>query len=277
MNIPKYTTEFRNEITRKGYRTNSIENYVYCLEKFLNHFTDQVTEPIKINETQIKTYLAGFKEHNTQRAVHSALKCFYRYTLNQPNKFKYIEYCKRSRKMPIVFSVDEIQKLITACTNLKHKTIICLMYSAGLRVGEVINLKIQHIDSSRMVINILDAKGGKDRQVGLNEPLLNLLRQYYKAYKPQTYLFNGQNSPQYSERSINQFLKHYAAKANLNKRIYAHLLRHTSATHMVENGTDINLIQRLLGHASVKTTNLYLHTSHTLINKIQSPLIGMKL
>lgn len=277
MNIPKYTTEFRNEITRKGYRPNSIENYVYCLEKFLQHFESQVTEPIKINETQIKNYLGGFKEHNTQRANHSAIKCFYHYTLNQPNKFKYIEYCKRSSKLPIVFSVDEIQKLISACTNLKHKTIICLMYSAGLRVGEVINLKIQHIDSSRMVINILDAKGGKDRQVGLNEPLLNLLRQYYKTYKPQTYLFNGQNSPQYSERSINQFLKHYADKANLNKRIYAHLLRHTSATHMVENGTDINLIQRLLGHASVKTTNLYLHTSHTLINKIQSPLNQIKL
>lgn len=278
MNIPKYITEFRNEITRKAYRPNSIENYVCCVEKFLHHFNGQVTEPIKINEDQIKKYLAGFKEQNTQRANHSAIKCFYHYTLNQPNKFRFIEYCKRSRKMPIVFSVDEIQKLINACSNLKHKTIICLMYSAGLRVGEVINLQISHVDSSRMVINILDAKGGKDRQVGLNEPLLNLLRQYYKAYKPKQYLFNGQNNvPQYSERSINLFLKHYATKANLNKRIYAHLLRHTSATHMVENGTDINLIQRLLGHASVKTTNLYLHTSHTLINKIQSPLNQIKL
>jgi len=277
MNIPRYVTEFRNELQRKGYRENSIKNYVSCVESFLHHFNNRVTEPIKVNESQIKDYLRGFTEPNTQRAVHSAIKTFYKYVCRQPEKFRFIEYCKRSRKLPIVFSVDEIQKLFNACSNMKHRAIIALMYSTGLRVGEVIALKIKNIDSSRMVINILNAKGGKDRQVMLNQNLLDLLRNYFKQYRPKEYLFNGQNSPQYSERSISQFLKNYAEKAGLNKRIYPHLIRHCSFTHLVEAGTDINLIQRLAGHQSVKTTNLYIQTSHTLISKIQSPLSQISL
>lgn len=276
MEIRNHILEFSNEIKRKGYRDQSVKNYVSCVEKFLNHFIDR-SQPKAINELDIKTYLSIFTEHNTQRANHSAIKCFYKYVIRQPEKFKYIEYCKRSRKLPIVFSVEEIQKLFNACSNLKHRAIIALMYSTGLRVGEVINLKIENIDSSRMVINILNAKGGKDRQVMLNKDLLELLRNYFRQYYPKEYLFNGQTSLQYSERSIAQFLKHYAEKAGLNKRIYPHLIRHCSFTHLVESGTDINLIQRLAGHQSVKTTNLYIQTSHSLISKIQSPLNQIRL
>lgn len=278
MNIPKYLQLFRNEITRKGFRQATIKNYVSCTECFLRYFDGKVTEPIKVNESQIRQYLLGFKTHNTQRSNHSAIKCFFTYTLKQPNKFKYIEYCKRDRKLPIVLSTDEIQKLFDACTNIKHKAILALLYSAGLRVSEVINLKITHIDSSRMVINIINAKGGKDRQVMLNQSVLELLRNYYKAYRPKEYLFNGQNALQYTSRSINEFLKMYALKSGIdNKRVYAHLLRHTSFTHMVENGTDINLIQKLAGHSSVKTTMLYTHISHNLISSIQSPISAIKL
>lgn len=277
MNIPKYTSEFRNELTRKGFRQNSIESYVSCVDVFLKYFEKAETEPIRINENQIKNYLSNFKSHNTQRANHSAIKCFYKYVLHQPNKFRYIEYCKRDRRLPIVLSADEIQKLFNACSNLKHKAILSLLYSAGLRVSEVINLKITHIDSSRMVINIIDAKGGKDRQVMLNESVLELLRNYYKAYKPVEYLFNGQFSNQYTDRSINEFLKTYAARAGIKKRIHAHLLRHCTFTHMVESGTDINLIQRLAGHSSVKSTAIYMHISHNVISKIQSPIANITL
>ncbi len=272
MNIPKYLEMFRNEIKRKGYRQNSIDNYVSCVDVFLRYFDKMATEPIKINEQQIKDYLSTFKSNNTQRANHSAIKCFYKYVLKQPNKFKYIEYCKRDRRLPIVLSVAEIQSLFKACFNVKHKAILSLLYSAGLRVGEVINLKVNHIDSGRMVINILDAKGGKDRQVMLTENVLKLLREYWKKYKPKEYLFNGQFSLQYSERSINEFLKKYATAAGIKKRVHAHLLRHCSFTHMVEQGTDINLIQRIAGHSSVKTTAIYTHISHSLISKIQSPI-----
>lgn len=276
MEIRNHIVDFSNEIKRKGYRDQSVKNYVSCLERFLNHFHDK-PQPKAINESDIKAYLSQFSEHNTQRAHHSAIKCFYKYVIHQPDKFKWIEYVKRSRKLPIVLSVGEVQKLFNACSNLKHRAIIALMYSTGLRVGEVISLKIENIDSSRMVINILNAKGGKDRQVMLNQNLLDLLRNYFKEYRPKKYLFNGQNSLQYSERSIAQFLKHYAEKAGLNKRIYPHLIRHCSFTHLVENGVDINLIQRLAGHQSVKTTNLYIQTSHTLISKIQSPLSQINL
>jgi len=276
MEIRNHVLEFSNEIKRKGYRNQSVKNYVSCVERFLNHFIDR-PQPKAINEIDIKAYLAQFKEHNTQRAHHGAIKCFYKYVVRQPDKFKFIEYCKRSRKLPIVFSVEEIQRLFNACSNLKHRAIIALMYSTGLRVGEVIALKIADIDSSRMVINILNAKGGKDRQVMLNQNLLDLLRNYFKQYRPKEYLFNGQTSLQYSERSIAQFLKCYAEKAGLNKRIYPHLIRHCSFTHLVEAGTDINLIQRLAGHQSVKTTNLYIQTSHTLISRIQSPLSQISL
>lgn len=278
MNIPKYIDLFRNEITRKGFRQATIKNYVSCIECFLKYFDCKISEPVKINEQQIKDYLATFKTQNTQRANHSAIKCFFVYTIKQPNKFKYIEYCKKDKNLPIVLSIEEIQRLFYECTNIKHKAILSLLYSAGLRVSEVINLKINNIDSSRMVINILDAKGGKDRQVMLNENVLQLLRNYFKIYKPKEYLFNGQNSLQYSSRSINEFLKMYAHKSGIeNKRVYAHLMRHTSFTHMVENGTDINLIQKLAGHSSVKTTLIYTHISHNLISKIQSPISNIQL
>lgn len=277
MNIPKYITDFRNEVTRKGYRPNTVENYCSCLEIFLKRFEAIETEPKKINEDQIRQYLGTFKSRNTQRAHHSAIKCFYHYVLHQPNKFRYIEYAKKDSKLPVVFSVDEMQALISACSNLKHKAIVCLMYSAGLRISEVLKMKIQDIDSSRMIIFIRDAKGGFDRQVGLDPSLLQLIEQYLKEFKPKEYLFNGQNSEQYSDRSIQQFLKFYAKKAGIKKHVHPHLLRHNCATHMVENGTDINLIQRVLGHKSVKTTNIYLHTSDALLRKIPSPLAAIKI
>ena len=278
MNIEKYVQLFSDELQRKGFRYNSIKNYCACVNSFLIHFNLVAEKPSEINEMMIKKYLLSFNEHNTQRSNHSAIKAFYKYIGKQPNKFKYIEYCKRSRRLPIVFSQDEIQRLFNACSNLKHKAILSLLYSAGLRISEVINLKIIHIDSSRMVINIINAKGGKDRQVMLDKNVLELLRKYYSQYKPKEYLFNGQFSLRYSERSINEFLKTYAKKAAIhNKKIHAHLLRHTSFTHLVEQGTDINLIQRIAGHQSVKTTNLYLHLSHNLISKIQSPIAAINL
>lgn len=276
MEIRNHLLQFSNEIRRKGYRDQSVKNYVSCVERFLNHFENR-PQPKAINESDIKSYLARFSEHNTQRAHHSAIKCFYRYVVRQPEKFRFIEYCKRSRKLPIVLSVEEIQKLFNACPNLKHKAIIALMYSTGLRVGEVIALRIHDVDSSRMVINIRNAKGGKDRQVMLNQNLLDLLRRYFKAYNPTDYLFNGQSSLTYSTRSIAQFLKQYAKCAGLSKRIYPHLIRHCSFTHLVEGGTDINLVQRLAGHQSVRTTNLYIQTSHSFISRIQSPLSAITL
>lgn len=279
MEIPKYVMLYRNELKRKGYRDSTIDNtYVPCVKVFLAYFDGKVAEPKKINEAQIKEFLSRYPRHNTQRGYHSAIKRFYHYVMRQPNKFKYIEYCRKETRLPIVLSVDEMQRIINAATNIKHKAIICLMYACGLRVSEVINLKTCHIDSDRMIIYIVDAKGGKDRPVPLPPPLLKLLREYYGQYRPKgEYLFEGQKEPQYTHRSINEFLKKYADVANITKNAHAHLLRHTFATHMLEGGGDIAILQKLLGHGSIKTTHIYAHTSDLFISKINSPISNITL
>jgi site-specific recombinase XerD len=245
MNIPKYIDEYRNELTRKGYREETVKNYVSCVTKFLYHFKDKKDHE-HINESDIKGFLRQFKEHNNQRG-----------------------------KLPIVMSVEEMQRLIFSCSNLKHKTIICLMYSTAIRVSEVINLKLADIDHSRGVIYIRNAKGGKDRQVPLDPLLLALIKEYYNQYIPAEYLFEGQTKPQYSERSIAEFLNKYAHLAGINKNVYPHLIRHSSATHLLEAGTELSLIQRVLGHESIITTQGYTHISNNLISKIKTPLSGI--
>jgi site-specific recombinase XerD len=205
---------------------------------------------------------------------------FYNICLGQKNKFKYIPYAKKNQKLPIVLSVNEIQLLFNVCENLKHKVILSILYSCGLRVSELINLKWCHIDRSRMIINIIQAKGNKDRQVMLTPDLIPLLEKYYKEYKPKEYVLNGQfpeKEIRYSERSVNEILQKLAFKAQIKKKIHAHLIRHCHATHLLESGTDINLIQKILGHSNVKTTMIYTHVSYNHISKITSPLTAIKL
>jgi len=272
MDIPKYVELYRKDLILKNYAETSIENYVSQVKLFLYEHNNQFTEPSKINESAIKEWLLKSNSINGRKHRISALKLFYSLTIHQPMKFRYIEYPKSEKKLPIVLSVEEIQKMFSVCKNLKHKVILSLLYSAGLRVSELINLKWADIDRSRMVINIIQAKGKKDRQVMLAPQLIPLLETYWKEYKSKEYVLNGQFDVRYSERSVGEVVKQLAHKAGINKRVYTHLMRHCSFTHMVENGTDINLIQRLAGHSNVKTTAIYTHISHNLISRIQSPL-----
>lgn len=277
MNIGKYLEMYSEDLRLKNYAANTIENYCSQVALFLKYHEKVATKPSEISEKQIKAWLLQANSINGRKHRISAVKLFYKLTGKQPLKFKYIEYPKADKKLPIVFSVEEIQKLFNACENLKHKVILSLLYSTGLRVSELINLKWEHIDRSRMIINVIEAKGKKDRQVMLPESLIPLLEKYYKAYKPKEYVLNGQFGLQYSEKSVNEVLKQLAEKAGIKKRIHAHLMRHCSFTHMVEQGTDINLIQRLAGHSNVKTTAIYTHISHNLISKINSPLAAIRL
>ena len=278
MNNPKHTEAFIKEMERRGYSPNTVVNYTSNIQMFFNHFKSK-EHPLHLNETDIKEYLGRFKQFNTQRSHHGAIKLYYNICLGQKEKFKYIPYARREKKLPIVLSVEEIQRMFDVCDNLKHKVILALLYSCSLRVSELINLKWAHIDRSRMVINIIKAKGFKDRQVGLNDKLIQLLTAYYKQYKPIEYVLNGQSgTPQYSKESVLSVVKHLSVKAGIkNKRVYTHLIRHCSATHMVENGIDLNLIQRLLGHSSIKTTAIYAHISHNLISRIESPIQAISL
>jgi len=273
MNIGKYLEMYSRDLSLKNYSDNTIENYCSQVKLFLNHFESLATKPSEINESQIKEWLLSSQSINGRKHRISALKLFYKLTGKQPMKFKYIEYPKSDKKLPIVLSVEEIQRMFMVCENLKHKVILSLLYSCGLRVSELINLQWQHIDRSRMIINIIAGKGKKDRQVMLDSKLIPLLETYYRTYKSREYVLNGQFDIRYSQQSVLQVVKQLADKAKINnKRVYTHLLRHCAFTHMVENGTDINLIQRLAGHSSVKTTGIYLHMSHNHISKIPSPL-----
>ncbi len=213
-----------------------------------------------------------FATINTRNHKLCAIKSFYEITVGMPLKLDKIPFSKKNKQLPIVLAVDEIQRMFDVCENKKHKVILALLYSSSLRVSELINLKWSHINKSRMIINIVQAKGNKDRQVALNDVLIKLLYEYHSEYKSKEYVLNGQNSLQYSDRSVGEVVKQLARKAGITKDVYTHLIRHTSATHMVENGIDINLIQKWLGHSNVKTTNIYLHISDNHISKIQSPL-----
>lgn len=278
MNIGKYIKQYSEDLRLKNYADSTISNYCSQIEIFLKYFDKTASKPSEISEKQIKAWLLQSKTINSRKHRLSAVKLFYALTGKQPLKLKHIEYPRSEKKLPVVLSKAEIQRMFSACENLKHKVILSLLYACGLRVSELLNLKWANIDRSRMIINIIAAKGNKDRQVMLPESLIPILENYWRAYKSKEYVLNGQYSFQYSETSVNQVVKQLARKAGINnKRVYTHLMRHCSFTHMVESGVDINLIQKLAGHANVKTTAIYTHISHNLISSIRSPLEDIRL
>jgi len=272
MNIGKYIELYSEDLRLKNYSDNTIKNYCSQVELFLKYFNSSVTKPSEISEKKIKQWLLMANTINSRKHRLSAVKLFYSLTGKQPLKFKYIEYPRSEKKLPIVLSQEEIQRMFNACENRKHKVILSLLYACGLRVSELINLRWRDIDRSRMVINIIGAKGHKDRQVMLPEVIIPILEEYYRKYRPVEFVLNGQFGPQYSSTSVGEVIKQLATKAGIQKRVYTHLMRHCSFTHMLENGTDLNIIQRIAGHNSVKTTAIYAHISHNLISKVQSPI-----
>lgn len=278
MDIRKWHDKYSTDCRLKYPSERTQENYLCSVGSFLKYFEKEI-EPKSIPTESIKKWLLTFETINTRNHKLCAIKSFYEITVGMPIKLDKIPFSKKNKQLPIVLSVDEIQRMFDVCENKKHKVILALLYSCSLRVSELINLKWENIDRSRMIINIIQAKGNKDRQVGLNDKLIQLLADYYREYKSIIYVLNGQGgNAQYSERSVGEVIKQLATKAGIcNKRVYTHLMRHTSATHMVESGIDINLIQKLLGHSNVKTTNVYLHISHNHISKINSPLSQISL
>jgi integrase/recombinase XerD len=276
MNIPIWLDRYCTDSKLKYPSERTQENYQSSVKSFLYKFKD-AKEPSRISTQDIKEYLCTFDTINTRNHKLCAIKSFYEITVGMPLKLEKVPFSKKYKKLPIVLSVDEVQKMFSACENLKHKVILALLYSCGLRVSELINLKWSNIDRSRMIINIILAKGKKDRQVMLTPELLPLLEKYYLEYKPKEYVLNGQTNIQYTDRSVGEVVKQLASKAGISKRVYTHLIRHCSFTHMVEQGVDINLIQKIAGHSNVKTTNIYLHVSDNHISKIKSPFANIKL
>lgn len=276
MDVGKAIELFIQRMQSKNWSSSTIKNYASSVRYFLTAFKDR-PKAKEVSANEIEQYLLTKVKVNTRKHVRCGIQAFYSLVICQPMKLKHIPWPKKEQRLPQPIEATDVQKMINACANLKHKAIICLLYGCGLRISEVINLKIAHIDSQAMVINIIAGKGKKDRIVMLPQLVLELLRKYYKDYKPDEYLFNGQFEKQYSKRSINNFLKDIAKKAGVKGHIHAHLLRHSFATHSLEQGTDISYIQKLLGHNCIKTTLIYTHVSKQTIANIPSPIAQLSI
>ena len=259
----------------KNYSENTIRTYRHWFILFLQCFANR--KPSTIGKNEILDVLVKYRNSKKwsatgQNQLINAIKFFYEKLLNRPRETYDFPRAKKPHQLPAVFAESEILSILKAAGNLKHKTIICLGYAAGLRVSEIVNMKIADIDSARMVINIRQAKGKKDRIVMLSEKLLIMLREYYILYKPKIWLFEGQGGDQYSSRSAQLVVAQAKIKAGIKKKGSIHALRHSFATHLYEGGTDLLSIKELLGHTSLRTTMQYTHVSKKNISKIQSPL-----
>lgn len=257
------------------------ENYQSSVKMFLYEFSYNET-PSHVKTEDIKKWLLKFETVNTRNHKLCAIKSFYEITVGMPLKLDKIPFGKKSQSLPMPLRFDEVESLFKNCENKKHFAIIALLFNCGLRVGEVLNLKPENIDSKGNVIHIINGKGLKDRFVPMDDFTLNILREYYKEYLPVNWMFNGQYSTKecptkYTDRSINQFLKDIAIKAGITKRIYSHLGRHSYATQLVENGIDLGMIQNVLGHKKQSTTLIYAKISSARVSRVISPFSNIKL
>ena len=249
-----------------NYSKRTKDNYLNHIKKFL---ISQVKSTIHLNSKDFQSYLDSYKftSISQQNQVINAIRFLYKFVLNKKYDKVSFKRPKSEKKLPKVVDNEYIKEKLNKIDNLKHKTILTLTYSVGLRVSEIVNLKIEDIDSKRMLIHIKNAKGRKDRLIPLSSNVLNFLRDYYKKYRPKEYLFNGQSSLKYSIRSCQQIYKKYIEPDG-----HIHTLRHSFATSLLENGTDLRIIQKILGHSNVKTTEIYTHVSNQILNKVNLPV-----
>lgn len=202
----------------------------------------------------------------------NAIKFYLEHVLGHDRQFFQLERPKKEEKLPQVLSMEEVKRILACTDNLKHKCILMTLYSGGLRMGELINLKVHDIDSDHLRIWIRSGKGAKDRMTVLSPALLELLRTYYRTYTPKHYLFEGPKQTAYSSTSVRKVLARAVRKAGICKPVVPHTLRHSFATHLLEHGTNLRYIQTLLGHTSAKTTEIYTHVSSKKLEEVVSPL-----
>lgn len=267
--------QFENWLLSKRYSKSTIKTYCDVLRVFFTfHKTISIQHITMQHIIQFNTeYIIGRGlSISYQNQFVNALKLFYMIIRNTNLIIENIARPRREHRLPNVLSKEEVKILLNTIRNLKHRTMLCLLYSCGLRSGELLNLQPTHIDSKRNIILIKQSKGKKDRIVPLSPKILEMLREYYRYYKPKTYLFEGQNiGEQYDSRSLQLVLKQAVKKAGIHKPVTLHWLRHSYATHLLESGTDLRYIQELLGHNSSRTTEIYTHVSTKNIQQIKSP------
>lgn len=261
---------FREVLFLRNYAPQTIKTYLKAVNSFF-----QFANLTKPTQDSLYKYALGLKEKelsfsHIKNSV-MAVRLYSDLVLGLKLHSNFLSKYRKERKLPDVLSIEETRTVINSIGNLKHKTIISLIYSSGLRISECVNIKVKDIDSKRMLIKVVQSKGNKDRYIPLSNKMLLLLRDYYNAYHPKHFLFEGQVKESYSARSIQAILKTSLAKNKINKKITVHSLRHSYATHLLEQGTDISLIQKLLGHKDIKTTLLYTQISQTQLSKVKNP------
>lgn len=257
---------YKKTLRRRNYSEQTIRSYSFCVGNFFAYFKKDAYH-ISIREAKAYIENYNYSSVSQQNQIISSIKLLYKEVLGRKLRDLKISRPKKEKKLPKVIDSECLKETILGVKNLKHKAILMIGYSCALRVSEVINLKIEDVDSKRMLINIRNAKGRKDRIVVLSETMLETLREYYKEYKPKEYLFNGQSKMQYSTTSCNKIVKKY-----LGERFHYHMLRHSSATTMFENGTDISVIQKILGHEDIKTSLIYTHISKNKLRGAHLPI-----
>jgi integrase/recombinase XerD len=251
------------DLRLKNFSPKTIKVYVHAVSKFAKHFG---RSPDQLSQEDIRAYLVHLMERGLARStgvlVRNALRHLYTDTLGRPDCLEKLPRPKREQRLPVVLSREEVQRLFAMVTNLKQKALFMVAYDAGLRLSEIINLRIEDLDSERMVMRIRQGKGKKDRYARLTAGLLDLLRKYWKAYRPKTLLFPGATPDKpYDLATPGQLLKKACRKAGITKRVSMHTLRHTFATHLLEAGTNLRVIQQMLGHERIQTTCVYTHIS----------------
>lgn len=271
---------FKKWMAQKRYSLNTINTYESMLLVFFRFVYPK--KPNDINEKDVIAFntdyiLANGFSYTYQNQAINALKLFFRQLDAEHALPQQIERPKKSKKLPEVLSIDEVKSIIENTPNLKHKTLLSLLYSCGLRIGEALKLQIAHIDLNRKFMHIKSAKGAKDRYVPVPTQMISLLNRYINSYKPSHYVFEGQKGGRYTDVSARQVLKRSIQKAGIKKNVTLHTLRHSHATHLLENGTDLRFIQELLGHSSPKTTMIYTHVSTTSLDKIKNPFDDFEL
>ena len=268
---PKYL----ETLERKRYSESTIRTYTAYFRDFQAYLGNRPL--LEITAEEINAYLLKLirDRHisaSQQNQRINAIKFYYEKVLGQERKVYQLERPRRATPLPQVLSKLEVRTLLERTRNIKHRMIIALLYSAGLRRSEVIALKLSDIQSERGLLRIAGAKGKKDRYSLLAERLLEDLRQYYRQYKPQDYLFEGQGGGQYSSSSVAAIVSKAGVAAGIRRRVTPHMLRHSFATHLLEQGTDLRYIQELLGHSSSRTTEIYTHVSNRDFKKIKNPI-----
>ena len=271
----EHLKQFIRWLSSKRYSPNTIKTYSDALRSFLVY--NQANNICELTNADVLDYNNDYILKNKvsasyQNQVISAIKLYFRTVRKTKIEVDKIDRPKKPKTLPNVLSKEEVKNILEAHANMKHKIMLSLIYSCGLRCSELLQLRPLDIDSKRNIVLIKQAKGKKDRITPLSPKILELLRTYYQLYKPKTYLFEGQEPGTiYSPKSLQSVLKQALQKANIKKPVTLHWLRHSYATHLLESGTDLRYIQELLGHNSSRTTEIYTHVSTKSLQQIKSP------